>query len=226
MSGRIDLQSLIPPSLERCSGTLLPPGVCCNIVGYFKRAVIPAQLLAQPLQFFLAKRATMNLTSSCFGWSSVSDGGAHFNQRGPSVLQFCSNDRIIDSCNITIAIVYFKNMPTVRAISCGHVLGKRNICRSVNRYRVVIVQDDELSKLPVGCKGACFGGDALHKTAVSNDAVREVVDDLGRVRLIVRCSQVLLRKRHSNSIGDALPKSAGHYFYPWGHIIFGMAGRA
>src|SRR5439155_21299042 len=70
----------------------------------------------------------------------------------------------------------------------------------------------------------CFGGNALHKTAIATNSVNVVIEDF-EVRAVVAARQPLLCDGHSHACGDSLSQRARRRLYARYPVILRMARR-
>src|ERR671924_1770589 len=72
-------------------------------------------------------------------------------------------------------------------------------------------------------KAGRFRGHAFHQIAVTDDGIREVIDDL-EPRPVVARRQMSFGDRHADTIAETLTERTGCCFHAGRHLAFGMAG--
>ena len=94
---------------------------------------------------------------------------------------------------------------------------------AVDRDVVVVVDRDQLAQAQRAGQRAGLMRDAFHETAVAEEDIGEVVDDVVAGLVELR-GQRLLRQGHADGIGDALAERAGGGFHARGVAVFRMPG--
>ena len=69
-------------------------------------------------------------------------------------------------------------LPAVGGEAGGHVVGKGQAGRTVDRYLVVVVEHDELGQAEVAGKRGSFVADALHQVAIAAEDPGAVIDQI------------------------------------------------
>jgi hypothetical protein len=102
-------------------------------------------------------------------------------------------------------------VPAVRLVPGRNVLAQRDPGVVLDRYLVVVVQQDQVAQPVVAGQGADLVADALLDVAVRGEAVDVVVEQRG-ARLGVRVEQAALAAAgdgHADGVAEALPERAG-----------------
>ena len=105
----------------------------------------------------------------------------------------------------------------------GHaILGTTHL--AVDGDVVVVIESDQLAELQGTGKGAGFMRDALHQTAVAEESVGVVIDDLVAVTVELG-GKTLFGDRHADGVADTLPQRTGGCLHAGRIAVFGMTWR-
>ena len=94
---------------------------------------------------FVTRRVRVCLGRSLF-WHTKPDDRLDTDQFGLVLDPLSVLDRILDRLEI-VAVLDHQNVPSHRLEPLGPVLGKREVCRTVDRDLVVVVEIDQVGKL-------------------------------------------------------------------------------
>src|ERR1700741_5060295 len=99
-----------------------------------------------------------------------------------------------------MAVNVAKDAPAVRGEARRRIVGEPSLDGAVDRYAVVIVNDDQFLQPEDASKRGSLVREAFHQAAVAYKSVRAVVDD-GVTGAIELRGQQLLRQRHADRVG-------------------------
>src|SRR5215831_2063069 len=85
------------------------------------------------------------------------------------------------------------------------VVGKRQLGRTIDRYRVVVIEHDQLVEREMAGERGCLVADALHHVAVAGKYIGVMIND--RIAKLGR--QHPLRERHADRIAEPLAERPG-----------------
>src|SRR5262249_17634044 len=132
-----------------------------------------------------------------------------------------------ESCLDAIEVVGVadaENVPAVPQESGGDVLCECEARLTFDRDVVVVVDPAQVVESQVTGERGCFGGHALHQTAVAAHDVDVVVED-GEARLVVAVGEPFLSDGHADARCGALPQRPRRGFYAGHPVILGVSGR-
>ena len=191
---------------------------------HLKRHVRPAQGFARELDFFGAQRLAVGFGGvGAVGRAFADEGFANDQGRLAVSGAFGLRNRCIDRVSV-VAFDRTDDAPAVGGKALGRVVNEPRGNLAVNRDAVVVIQRDQLAKLPGTGQGGGFVADAFHQATVAHEDVGVVVDDLvaGAVELL---REQLFSQRHADGVGHALAQRAGGGLDAGGVADFGVARR-
>ena len=106
----------------------------------------PAQRLARQLDLGDAERLTVRFGRVHLVGAAVADVRPTDDERGPCGLGLCGGDRRVERVEV-IDVGDAEDVPSVTLESAFHIVGERQIGRTVDRDMVVVVEADQLAEL-------------------------------------------------------------------------------
>ena len=122
-----------------------------------------------------------------------------------------------------VAVGHLLHMPVVGLETLLHILGEGKVRGAVQRYEVVVVEEDQLAEREGAGQRGGLVRDPFHQVAVPADAVGVVVDHVV-AGPVVHGGQVLLGDRHAHRLGETLPQRPGRDLDPVGVAVLRMPG--
>ena len=124
-----------------------------------------------------------------------------------------------------VAVANPLRMPVVRFEALQHIVVVAQLCWTIERNQIVVVQHDQLAQRQRSGQRACLVRNAFHQIAVAAQHVRVVIHNL-IAGLVVDGAKMLLRDRHSHSHRQSLPQRTRRHFHAIRVAVFGMPRRA
>ena len=190
-----------------------------------RRFGIPAEHLLRGLHLGLTERRAVRLGRVLGMRGRVGDVATDDDQRRTGGLGPRQRERLPERAQV----VHVGNVLDVPAVGLEPRAGVLRVERerggSVDRYPVVVVDEDELAEAEGAGQGRRLGGDALHQVAVGADAEDAVVDDLVP-RPVVALGEDSFGHRHSHRVREALAERAGRRLDAGCQEVLGVAGRS
>ena len=176
----------------------------------------------------------MTLCGTGAGRRAIADHGAALDERRgepATVFGFApgqspvpgQGDGRIERLDI-VAVDAGDHIPAIGLETAHGVVAKPGINRSVNRDRIVVIENNQLGQPPDTGERTGFMRNAFHQAAVTHEGPGEVIDDIEAVPVELRC-QRQFGKRHADRIGQPLPERAGGGLDPRGHTDLRVTRR-
>jgi hypothetical protein len=89
---------------------------------------------------------------------------------------------------------------------------------------IIVVDGNQVAELQVASHGRSLAGDTLHSTAITEEHICVVVDEL-KAGLVEYSGSVCLSDGQTDSVGETLAERAGGDFDAGGVVGLGVAGR-
>jgi hypothetical protein len=190
--------------------------------------MVPAQGLAGQGDFVLAERRAVTLLLALLVRRAVSDDGLAADQARAVGDLAGGLDGGLDRLRI-VPVDLGDDMPAIGFEALRGIVeepGRRVAVTAdlaVDRDVVVVVDRDQLAQAQGAGQRACLVRDAFHQTAVAEEDIGEVVDDVVAGLVELR-GQRLLGQGHADGVGDALTERAGGGLHARGVAVLGMSG--
>src|SRR3989442_9342226 len=114
-------------------------------------------------------------------------------------------------------------MPSVGLETLLDVLGEAFASRTVQTYRVLIVQIDEIAEPEMPRQGGGLAGNAFHQVPVAHQAEDPIVQQ-PKVFPIVPRGEILLRDCHPHAVTESLSEGARSGLHSCRQAMLGMPG--
>ncbi|MNM96841.1 hypothetical protein D3C81_1093330 [compost metagenome] len=222
MRGAIGGEARFPFSLPRRALDACVPGIG-HVRRHGERLGLPAQRLAHGRDLRRAQRCAMDIVATGLGRGALADHGAAADQRGPVALGLGRVQRRVDGVRI-MPVDAGDHVPAVRGKALRGVIGKPAGDVAVDGDAVVVVQADQLAQPERARQRAGLVAETLHQAAIAKEDIGVMVDDV-EAGPVEGGGQQLLRQRHADGIGQALPQRPGGGLHARCHVDFRMPRR-
>src|SRR5215813_7673095 len=129
---------------------------------------------------------------------------------------------MLDAVDI-VRVADSQYVPAIGEEAGSNILCKRDARVSFDRDVVVVPNPAEIVESQMSGERRRFRADALHQTAVAAHRVDLVIENV-KARAIVVVGKPLLRQRHADACGNALPKRTGSGIDAGDPVVFRMSG--
>ena len=176
----------------------------------------PAQMLPCCVGVGLEDASAMGAARAFHARDAAADDGPAGDHRRPRI-----GLRLLDrgANRLGVVAVHLLHVPAADAEAGGHVVGQRDVDRTVVGHAIIVPQEDELAEAQMPRQRDHLLPDALLQAAVADQSVGVMIDDLRPEPL----AQESLGDRHPGRVGDALPEQARGHLDAAARVIFGMA---
>ena len=172
--------------------------------------------------FLRAQRGAMGRFSALFVGRTEPDHGAGAYQRRPVGLGPCRVDRLLNLHGV-MPIDAADDLPAVCFEARRRVIREPPLDAAVDRNAVVVPERDQLAEPESSGQRAGLVRHAFHQAAIAEEHPRVVVDHLVAAP-VEAVAQHLLGQRHTDRVGNTLPKRPGGGLHPGGLAKFRVAG--
>src|SRR5215510_9368312 len=128
---------------------------------------------------------------------------------------------MLDAADI-VRVADSQYVPSIGDEAGSDILCKRDARISFDRDVVVVPDPAEIVESQMGGERRRFRADALHEAAVAAHRVDLVIENV-KARAIVVVGKPLLRQRHADARGNALPERTGSGFDAGDPVVFRMS---
>src|SRR5262245_56724460 len=171
--------------------------------------------------FIIAEWFAMSGRRVLFVRRTVSDVAVEHNECG-SALRLPENlQRMLDAADI-VRVADSQYVPSIGEEAGSDILCKRDARVSFDRDVVVVPNPAEIVESQMGGERRRFRADPLHQAAVAAHRVDLVIENV-KARTIVVVGKPLLRQRHADAGGNALPERPGSGFDAGDPVVFRMS---
>lgn len=106
---------------------------------------------------------------------------------------------------IAITVTDSLDVPVISFETLEDIFGEGDTSVTIDGDVVIIIEGNELTKLQVTSERASLRGNTFLKTAITEDDIGVVVEDL-KTRFVVSSSKLSFSSSQTNGIGDTLTK--------------------
>ena len=174
----VALEKLLPALLLLRARRLAPAIRGRHVLRHVEEGLLgEAVLLLDVGEVGVAEGRAVHTRGALLG-RAVPDRRRHLDQRRARELRLGARDRLLESEQVGVAVLYVDRLPAVRLVPLHDVLGEGEVGAAVDLDLIVVVEDDQAAQPQVTRERARLARDALLHAPVAADDVHEVVHHL------------------------------------------------